>query len=70
MKSIIEKIALQAGISEEEAKQALSAISNHVREEFPLLQSIVLLMLELKEPPLENKNPIIGGFPEIEFSHN
>ncbi|HMG67840.1 MAG TPA: hypothetical protein VK588_09145 [Chitinophagaceae bacterium] len=70
MKSIIEKIALRARISEDKAKEALFAISNHVREQFPLLQSIVLLMLELKEPPLENKNPFIGRFPEIEFSHN
>jgi hypothetical protein len=70
MKTLIEKMALGAGISEDKAKEALTAITEHVKEQFPLLQSILHMMLDVKEPSTPKKNLTFTSFEEKPFSNN
>lgn len=68
MKNLIEKISLQADITEDKAKEALDAIISHVKEQFPLLHSIVYLILD--DPTLEKKENSIIGISGFKFSNN
>lgn len=70
MKTLIEKIVLQTGISEDKAKEALAAITEHVKEQYPLLQSIVYMMLQLNDPSASIKVPTYFRFEEKPFSNN
>ncbi|HEY2720279.1 MAG TPA: hypothetical protein VGI82_01055 [Chitinophagaceae bacterium] len=45
MQNIIEKISTRTGINKEKAIEALLAVSEHVKSEFPLLHSVVDLIL-------------------------
>ena len=68
MKSLIEKISLQADISEDKAKEALGTITSHVKEQFPFLHAIVYLILE--DPSLLKKENLIAELSEFKFSDN
>ena len=60
---LIEKIAGRTGLDKDKAIQALLAVSDHVKEQFPLLHSVVDLILGTHGVPA-NKN-----FP-VDFSKN
>ena len=69
MENLIKKIAHTAEINEEKAGKALLAISTHVKEQFPLLYSIVDLILENKGSFTDEKNRT-AEFPENQFFYN
>ena len=46
MNILIQEIAHNAGIDEEKARIALLTVSSHLKERYPLLQSVVELILE------------------------
>jgi hypothetical protein len=69
MENLIQKIAHSAEINEEKAGKALLAISTHVKEQFPLLYSIVDLILETKGSSLPEKKPTIE-LPKNYFFYN
>jgi len=64
MKNPVEKIARQTQINEEKAKQALLIVSKHVNEQFPLLRTIVDLILETKGSSLATNNHLNTEFPK------
>jgi hypothetical protein len=70
MKNLIEKIACDAEINEEKARQALLIISKHVNEQFPLLRTIVDLILETKGSSLTMNKSLLTEFPKDQFSCN
>jgi nucleoid DNA-binding protein len=41
MQELIEKLKAEAGITEEQAKQAVATIKNYVVEKFPMLEGAV-----------------------------
>lgn len=41
MKELVEKLMAEAGLSEEQAKQAIATIKNFVVEKFPMLEGAV-----------------------------
>lgn len=61
---LIEKISGRTGIDKEKAIQALLAVSEHVKEEFPLLHSVVDLILGTQGFSGTNK-PLV-----VDFSNN
>jgi hypothetical protein len=48
MENLIEKISINAEIDRDKATEALRTISEHVKEQFPLLASVVDLILGTK----------------------
>ena len=46
MNILVQQIAHHAGINEEKARIALLTVSSHLKERYPLLQSVVELILE------------------------
>lgn len=45
MKNLVEKISDRTGMDKEKAMEAIFAISEHVESEFPLLHSIIEMVL-------------------------
>ena len=62
MNILIQNIAHQAGINEEKARIALLTVSAHVKERFPLLHSVVTLVLEANDSSLKEEKPGIAHF--------
>jgi hypothetical protein len=63
MNILIQKIAHQAGINEDKARIALLTVSAHVKERYPLLQSVVALILETNETVLnDHATPVNADF--------
>ena len=60
LQNLIEKISDRTGLDKEKAIEALLAVSEHVKEEFPLLHSVVDLILGTKG--LSDKKPFITDF--------
>jgi hypothetical protein len=54
MNILIQNIAHQAGINEDKARIALLTVTAHVKEHYPLLQSVVHLILETNETVLND----------------
>ncbi|HET9824482.1 MAG TPA: hypothetical protein VFP87_04070 [Chitinophagaceae bacterium] len=57
MNILIQNIAHQAGINEDKARIALLTVSAHIKERYPLLQSVVELILEANESDF-NDEPV------------
>ena len=75
METLIEKISLRSGIDKEKAREALRTITDHVKEQFPLLHSVVDLILGTKELSGENQSrypseSITIPIPENEMIYN
>ena len=49
MNILVQNIAHQAGINEDKARIALQTIKAHLKDRYPLLQSVVELILEANE---------------------
>jgi len=64
LQKLIEKISGRTGIDKEKAVEALLAVSEHVKEEFPLLHSVVDLVLGTRGLPEDSKTLV------AEFSRN
>jgi hypothetical protein len=62
MNILIQNIAHQAGINEEKARIALLTVTAHVKERFPLLQSVVELILETNEPVFNNQVSVSADY--------
>lgn len=62
MENLIQNIAHQAGINEDKAKTAFLVVSTHLKEKFPMLQSVIDLMLEMHESSLTKEKPFITDF--------
>jgi hypothetical protein len=62
MENLIQNIAHQAGINEAKAKIAFSVITAHLKENFPMLNSVVDLMLEFHQSSLAKEKPFITEF--------
>lgn len=59
MQNLIEKISRRTGMDKEKAIEALLTVSEHVKSEFPLLHSVVDLMLGTQGFSIEeNKSPV------------
>jgi hypothetical protein len=71
MNILIQNIAHQAGINEDKARIALLTVSAHVRERYPLLQSVVELILETNEPVVnDHATPVNTDFLKNPFVLN
>jgi len=70
MNILIQNIAHQAGINEEKARIALLAVTAHVKERFPLLQSVVELILETNEPVFNNQASVSADYLKNPFALN
>jgi len=75
METLIEKIAINTGIDKEKATEALRTITDHVKEQFPLLHSVVDLILRTKQVPRENQSRYLSGsitipIPESKVNYN
>jgi hypothetical protein len=68
MKNLVQKIALKAEIPEEKAREILVVISDQVKEDFPLLSSVMELMFGDKN--FQKKKSIIIDLPENQFIYN
>ena len=62
MNILIQEIAHNAGIDEEKARIALLTVSLHVKERYPLLQSVVELILEADDSFLTDQKPVMVDF--------
>ncbi len=62
MENLIQNIAHQATINEDKAKIAFLVISTHLKEKFPMLQSVIDLMLEMHESSLTKEESFIKPF--------
>ena len=60
MQNLIEKISDRTGLDKEKAIEALLAVSEHVKEEFPLLHSVVDLILGTEG--LSDNKPFVTDF--------
>ena len=60
MNILIQSIAHQAGINEEKARIALLTVSAHVKERFPLLQSVVELILEANDSSWKEEKTLVA----------
>ena len=60
MNILIQNIAHQAGINEEKARIALLTVSGHVKERFPLLQSVVELILEANDSSWKEEKTLVA----------
>lgn len=60
LQNLIEKISDRTGLDKEKAIEALLTVSEHVKEEFPLLHSVVDLILGTKG--LSDNKPFITDF--------
>jgi len=70
MKNLIEKISNRTGLDKEKAAEALLTVSEHVKTEFPLLHSVVDLVLGTRGFSIkENKSSGID-FSENEIIYN
>ncbi len=70
MENLIQNIAHQALINEDKAKIAFLVISTHLKEKFPMLQSVIDLMLEMHLSSLTNEKPFITDFLNNQVSYN
>jgi len=70
MENLIQNIAHQALINEDKAKIAFLVISTHLKEKFPMLQSVIDLMLEMHQSSLTTEKPFITGFLNNQVSYN
>ena len=57
MNILVQNIAHQAGINEDKAKIALQTVTAHLKQHYPLLQSVVELILEANETLLNDPTP-------------
>jgi len=62
MNVLVQQIAHQAGINEEKARIALLTVSSHVKERYPLLQSVVELILEAGDSSLTGQKTVLVDF--------
>jgi hypothetical protein len=62
MNILIQNIAHQAGINEENARIALLTVSAHMKERFPMLQSVFELILEGNGSCFTNEKIVITDF--------
>ena len=62
MNILTQNIAHQAGINEEQARIALLTVSAHMKERFPMLQSVFELILEAKGSYFTNEKIAITDF--------
>ena len=68
MRTIIQKIAEKTDLPEEKVNQVLLAISEQVKEDFPLLANV--MELTLGEKNFLKKKSIIIDLPENQFIYN
>lgn len=69
MKNLIDKISVRAGIDKEKAAEALLAVSDHMKEEYPLLRSVMDLVLGTQGFSGNNKS-VVTNFSIDEFIYN
>ena len=62
MNLLIQNIAHQAGIDEEKARIALLTLSAHMKDRFPMLESMFELILEENESGFTNEKIVITDF--------
>jgi len=70
MNLLIQNIAHQAGIDEEKARIALLTVSAHMKERFPMLQSMFELILEEKKSCFTNEKIAITDFSKNQITLN
>ena len=70
MNLLIENIAHQAGINEDKARIALLTVTAHVKERYPLLQSVLELVLEANQTIINEHAPVNAEFLKYPFSVN
>jgi len=68
MRMIIQKIAKKTDLPEEKVSQVLLAITEQVKEDFPLLANV--MELTLGEKNFLKKKSIIIDLPENQFIYN
>lgn len=59
---LVQNIAHQAGINEDQARIALLTVAAHVKERFPMLKGVMEFVLEEQEANLKNHKPTITIF--------
>ena len=62
MQNLIEKISRRTGIEKEKATEALLTIADHVKSEFPLLHSIVDLVLGTQGFSIKENKSLVPDF--------
>lgn len=70
MQTLIEKISDRTGMDNEKATEALLAISEHIKQEFPLLHSVVDLVLGTQGFPLQHRKSAVSDFLENQSMYN
>jgi hypothetical protein len=70
MKNLIQQIVQHADINEDKAKQALLIVTAHVKQQFPLLHSIVDLILETKQTSFSEEKISIPDFSKNQYLYN
>jgi hypothetical protein len=62
MQELIERMTRQAGVSEEQAKKCLEAISDFVKEKYPAAAGYIEKFLPTGEDGQKNEGFKLGGF--------
>jgi hypothetical protein len=70
MNILIQNIAHQASIDEEKARVALLTVSAHMKERFPMLQSVFELILDGNESCFTNEKIVITDFSKNQIGLN
>jgi hypothetical protein len=70
MNILIQNIAHQAGIDEEKARIALLTVAAHLKDRYPVLQSVVEFILETNETVLDEQNLVNADCLKKPFSLN
>ena len=70
MQNLVEKISKRTGMDKEKAAEALLAVSEHVKAEFPLLHSVVDRILGSQGFPATENKHAVTDFPKSEIMYN
>jgi len=70
MQNLVERISKRTGMDKETAAEALLAVSEYVKNEFPLLHSVVDLILGTHGFPAVGDNPDTTGFLQDPATYN
>ena len=70
MQNLVEKISKRTGMDNEKPIEALLAVSEHVKAEFPLLHSVVDKILGTQGLPATENEHAANEFPKREIMYN
>ncbi len=62
MQSLVEKISIRTGFNKEKSGEMVLMIAEHVKQQFPLLHSVVDVVLGTQNIPMKNNKYAVYDF--------